>query len=141
LASLFLFALILVISNFSCSENPVTQTKASATLLSQVSLRQQQLAHPTANRLAQMQSMGMQTKNVGIQTIYIYLSQQLSATQTVELNELGITLYQDSWIPPTGNHPTGFILADMPVDKLDMLAAKNYVIKLDTAETKAVPQS
>ena len=119
----------------------MTQKKASSTLLLQVSLRLQQLTNPTVNRLSQMQSMGMKTDNIGIQQIYLYLSQPLTSSQADELRSLGITLYPDSWIPPTANHPTGFMLADMPVDKLDMLAVKNYVIKLDTAETKALPQS
>ena len=50
------------------------------------------------------------------------------------LSSLGVTVYPESWIPPVGNHPNGFILAEMPVDKLDGLAAKSYVIALDTAE-------
>ena len=54
---------------------------------------------------------------------------------------MGITIYPDSWIPPAGNNPDGFYLADMPVDKLDALAAKDYVIRLDTAEKQLKPQS
>ena len=133
--------IILVMSNFSCTGNPATQAKASTVLLSQVALRQQQLASPTTERLAQMQLMGMRTENIGSQRIYIYLSQQPTATQADELRALGITLYLDSWIPPVGNHPMGFLLADMPVGKLNALAAKDYVLKLDTAETKMEPQS
>jgi hypothetical protein len=57
------------------------------------------------------------------------------------LTGLGITIYPDSWIPPLANHPNGFVLADMPVDKLDALAAKDYVIKLDTAEQQLQPQN
>lgn len=119
----------------------MTQKKASSTLLLQVSLRQQQLSNPTVNRLSQMQSMGMKTEDIGIQSIYIYLSQPLTTSQADELRSLGIALYLDSWISPVGNHSTGFILADVPVDKLDALAAKIYVIKLDTAEIQAEPQS
>lgn len=141
LAGLFSAVVVMAMSGFSCANNPVTQAKASSILLAQVALRQQQLASPTAERLAQMQAMGMRTENLGVQRIFIYLSQPLNAQQTDELHALGITPYSDSWIPPVGNHPTGFILADMPVASLDALAAKDYVIKLDTAETKAEPQS
>jgi hypothetical protein len=140
LAGLISLIIVMGMSSFSCTEKSIAQTKASSTLLAQVALRQQQLASPTAERLAQMQSMGMKTENFGIQRIYIYLSQQLTARQGDELRALGITLYLDSWIPPVGNHPIGFMLADMPVDKLDALAAKDYVVKLDTAETKSEPQ-
>ena len=141
LAFLILFALVMGMVNFSCSESSVTQTKASSALLAQIALRQQQLDGPTTERLSQIQSMGMNTANMGIQRGYIYLKQPPTQTQITDLQLLGITIYLDSWIPPVGNHPTGYILADMPVDKLDALAAKDYVIKLDTAEIQAEPQS
>ena len=140
IVGLFSLIIILGMSNYSCMEKSVMQIKASSTLLLQVALRQQQLASPTSERLSQMQSLGMKTENIGIQRIYIYLSQKLTTAQAEDISALGITLYPDSWIPPVGNHPTGFILADVPVDKLDALAAKAYVIKLDTAESKSEPQ-
>jgi len=141
IVGLFSLIIILGMSNYSCMEKSVMQIKASSTLLLQIALRQQQLAGPTTERLSQIQSMGMNTTNMGIQRVYIYLKQPLTQTQINDLQSLGITIYLDSWIPPVGNHPTGFILADMPVDKLDALAAKDYVIKLDTAEIQAEPQS
>ena len=87
-----------------------------------------------------MQTMGMRTDYLGTQRIFIYLAQQLTPAQITELTGLGITVYPDSWIPPVGNHPTGFVLADMPVDKLDELAAEDFVIRLDTAEQQLQPQ-
>lgn len=66
--------------------------------------------------------------------VFLRFSRQPTPAQLSELSLLGVTAYPDSWIPPAGNHPTGFILADMPVDKLDALAAKNYVVGMDTAE-------
>ena len=107
----------------------------------EITLKKDQLAEPTPERLSQMQSMGMSTGNLGIQKIYIYLSQQLTAGQADELRALGVTVYPDSWIPPVGNHPAGFILADMPVGNLDALAAKDYIVMLDTAEKLLQPQS
>ena len=136
----FSFILILWLSGSACSQNSVTQQKASGALLAQIALRQQQIDKPTVERQSQMQQMGMQTANLNVQRIFIYLEQKLTANQAVELTALGINLYMDSWIPPVGNHSDGFMLADMPVDKLDTLAAKNYVIKLDTAEIEAQPQ-
>jgi hypothetical protein len=89
----------------------------------------------------QMQQMGMQTADLNVQLIYIYLAQKLTTDQAAELTALGITLYPDSWIPPVSNHPDGFMLADMPVNKIDQLAAKDCVIRLDTAEIQAQPQT
>jgi hypothetical protein len=51
-----------------------------------------------------------------------------------------VNVHADSWIPPVGSHPLGFFIADMPADKLEALAARDYVDKLDTAERQSLPQ-
>lgn len=119
----------------------LTQSKASSLLLLQISLRKEQITSPTPERLAQMEAQGMNTKSLDIQRIYIYLKQPLNPDQAAELQALRIIVYSNSWIPPAGNNPDGFYLADMPVDQLDALAAKKFVIRLDTAEKLLQPQS
>jgi hypothetical protein len=148
LTLIILISLVMVgISSSSCSDSdssPVislTQSKASSALLLQISLKQQQLASPVPERLGQMQAQGMNITNLSIQRIYIYLKQPLTQAQVNELQALGITIYLNSWIPPVGNNPDGFYLADMPIDKLDALANKDYVVSLDTAEKQLKPQS
>ena len=143
-----IFLAILGLTASSCADSSpiivtpsITQSKAASVLLLQISLRKEQLASPTPERLAQMQAQGMNTAILGVQRIYLYVQQQLSPAQTSELQALGITVYLDSWIPPVGNNPNGFYLADLPVDKLDALAAKDYVVRLDTAEKSLQPQS
>lgn len=142
-----LFIVIVGIFTLSCSNsyqgtpNSLTQSKASSLLLQQINLRREQLDSPTPERLAQMQAQGMNVSNLNIQRIYIYLKQQLTSAQTNELQALGITIYPNSWIPPISNNPDGFFLADMPIDKLNQLAAKDYVVRLDTAERQLQPQS
>jgi hypothetical protein len=140
LAVLTPLIMVLGISAFSCSDNPTVQAKTSSLLLLQVSLRKEQLTTPTQERLAQMRAQGMNVSNIGIQRIYIYLNQQLTPAHDSELRSMGITLYPNSWIPPAVNHPTGFMLADMPVDQMNALAAKDYVVRLDTAEVQSQPQ-
>ncbi len=126
--------------SLACTESDTTKAKASSFLLLQVQLRQQQIDSPTAERRSQMQSMGMDVSNLSFQRVFIHLAQPLTPAQLVELQALGTTVHPDSWLPPVGNSPTGFVLADMPVDKLDALAAKDYVVSLDTAERQATPQ-
>lgn len=82
----------------------------------------------------------MRVDNLEIQRIFIHLSQEPSQSQIEEFEAMVITLYLDSWIPPVGAHPTGFIIADMPIDKLEELASKDYVIRLDTAERQLEPE-
>jgi hypothetical protein len=125
----------------SCSGNSMTNGKESSELQLQITLRQEQISKPTAERLDQMQSMGMNAASLNIQRIYIYLKQPLTQIQANELQVMGITIFLNSWIPPVNNQPTGFLLADVPVDKIDALAAKKYVVRLDTAEKQLQPQS
>jgi len=115
--------------------------KASALLLSQIELRQQQIAEPTAERLEQMKAMGIRVDDLNIQRIFIYLSEPLHQPQVEELEALGLSLYLDSWIPPTGSHPEGFFIADMPIDKLEKVASKDYVVRLDSAERVLEPEN
>jgi hypothetical protein len=117
----------------------VVTEKASSQLISQITMREQQLAEPTDDRLEIMINIGMQTEDIGIQKVYIYSAKRLSDSQVSELVAMGITPYPDTWIPPVGAHPAGFISADMPVDKLDELVVKDYVVRLDTAETVSQP--
>jgi len=122
-------------------EIEIKAKKASALLLLQINLREQQLATPSPERLEQMKAMGMRTENLGVQRIFIHLAQEPTAQQIDELRAMGIIPYPDSWIPAAGGHPTGFIVADMPIDKLDELAGKDYVVRLDTAEQVLEPQA
>ena len=85
--------------------------------------------------------MGMNVDNLESQLIFIHLEQKLSSFQIEEIEALGVTLYTESWIPPVESHPTGFLIADMPVNKLEVLAELDYIIRLDTAETQLEPQN
>jgi len=122
-------------------EIEIKAKKASTLLVLQIDLREKQLAAPTAERLEQMKAMGMRTDNLTMQRIFIHLAQEPTPSQIDELKAMGIIPYPDSWIPPVGGHPTGFIVADMPIDKLDELAGKDYVMLLDTAEQVLEPQA
>ncbi|MFC1964940.1 S8 family serine peptidase, partial [Chloroflexota bacterium] len=75
------------------------------------------------------------------QRIFIHLNQELSTSQLEELEAMGLTVYLDSWIPPVKQHPTGFIIADMPLGKLPELARKDYITSLDTAERILKPHN
>ena len=120
-------------------EEEIVNEKVSSLLLMQVDLREAQIAAPTADRLRQMQALGMRTEDLASQRIFIHFEQRPTQSQLDELQGLGITVYVDSWIPPVGAHPTGFMLADMPIDKLYDLAARDYVIRLNTAEQLLQP--
>jgi hypothetical protein len=134
---------ILTLMVFSCT-GPTSTTisgKVSSQLSVQITLRQAQIDSPTPERLKTMHDMGMNTDNLQLQRIYIRLNKELTQAQIDELKAIGITLYLDSWIPPLSNHPTGFMLADMPIGKLAELTQKEYIVSLDTAEVQFQPQN
>jgi hypothetical protein len=120
-------------------EVEIEVTKATSLLLLQINLRRQQLADPKPDRLEQMQAMGMDTEDLEMQRIFIHLAQEPTAEQLDEMQAMGITPYPDSWIPSAGGPSAGFLAADMPIDKLDELAGKAYIIQLDTAEQMLEP--
>jgi len=122
-------------------EEDIVNEKVSSLLLMQVDLRKEQIAEPTADRLRQMQAMGIRTEDLTSQRIFIDFEQEPTQSQLAELQDLGITVYVDSWLPRVGAPPTGFMLADMPIDKLYDLAARDYVIRLDTAEQLLEPHA
>ena len=128
------------LSVISCSNTPAPAPKASQALLLQVELRKQQIAAPTDKRLEQMKSMSMITDNLTAQRVYIYMNDMATPEQEKELAEMVVKICPDSWVPPLANIPLGFYIAEMPYDKVKELAAKDYVVKLDTAEQKASPR-
>ncbi|MEN8614416.1 hypothetical protein ABFB09_03900 [Dehalogenimonas sp. THU2] len=138
IAGVFLLALA---SCFSTGPDQQLTEKASLELISQMNLRLSQLEQPTETRLDEMLAQGMNVDDLRLQRLYIYLTGPLDPSQITDLHELGITLYMNSWIPPVGAHPYGFLIADAPVDALEELAAKAWVVKLDTAEGIIQPQA
>ena len=131
--------LIAALFTGACANQEVVVEKASTLLLRQIELRKDQLAKPTTERLALMTTMGMNVDDIGVQRVFMYLAHELTLSQLEELEAMDIMLYPESWIPPVGSHSTGFITADMTIGSLKELAAKDYVVRMDTAERLIEP--
>jgi hypothetical protein len=140
IAAVLIFLTVTVIGMISCAEKMDYMSKVSSALLRQVELRREQIASPNGERLKQMQDMGLSTADLNKQLVFIYVKEPLSTTQAEDLSALGVIVHPDSWIPAVGSHPLGFFIADMPVDRLEPLAARDYIDKLDTAERQSLPQ-
>jgi clostripain len=118
------------------------EDKVSSLLSLQVEAKRRcQQAPLTASELSMMPVGGMNTEDLDMQRVFIHLAQEPTDKQLKELEALGITPYPESWIPPVGEFPTGFIVADMPVEGLGELAGIDYVAQLDTAEQMLEPQN
>jgi len=138
---LVLIALPIIMTGaVSCAEKEDNINKVSGVLLQQVDLRKEQMASPSEERLIQMKDMGLIMHDLNAQLVFIYVKGAFSLQEEQELGDLGVKVHPDSWIPPVGSHPYGFYIAEMPVEKLEVLAAKDYIIKLDTAERQSLPQ-
>jgi hypothetical protein len=139
---LFVVLLLAMIAaaTLSCAESKDNTDKVSGVLLHQLELRRQQVEAPDEERLKQMKEMNMILSDIKTQRIFIYVKEHLTPEQEKDLAAIGVKIHPDSWIPPVGNHPYGFFIADMPIEKLETLAAKDYIIRLDTAEREVVPQ-
>jgi len=134
-------SILILLLLLSCLDNKeIAHEKISSALLTQVNLKKELIEHPTEERLNLIKEMGMKADNLENQLVFIHFKQKLAESQVTELKNMGLILHMDSWIPPRGAHITGYIIADMPVDALDELAKKEYIIKLDTAERVLEPQ-
>jgi hypothetical protein len=138
--AVLMLILAVIAGMISCVEKMDYMGKVSGALLEQVELRREQIVSPNAERLKQMQDMGMSTGDLKKQPVFIYVKEPLSTAQFEDLNALGVNVHADSWIPPVGSHPLGFFIAEMPVDKLEAVAARDYIASLDTAERQSLPQ-
>ena len=73
--------------------------------------------------------------------VFIFLDRPPDAAVIAGLQSRGATVYPDSWIPPVGSHPRGFVTASVPVDNLNGLAGLSFVAKMDSAESISQPQN
>jgi hypothetical protein len=138
--AVLILTVVTVIGMASCVEKMDCMNKVSSTLLQQVELRREQIVSPNTERLKQMRDMGMSSGDLKTQPIFIYVKEPLSTLQSEDLRTIGVNVHIDTWIPPVGSHPLGFFIAEMPVDKLEALAARDYISRLDTAERQSLPQ-
>lgn len=117
------------------------EKKISGLLQLQIQLRKTYREKPTSERIKAMQRMGMKTAEMDKQVVYIHLKRKLSPSRIASLKEIGVIVHEDSWIPPVKNHPTGYVTASMPIDRLYDLAKKTFVISLETAEKVLLPKN
>jgi len=117
------------------------EKKVSGLLQIQIQIKNSYMEQPTTERLNAMRKMGMKTEEADKQLVYIHLKRKLNASQTASLKKIGVTIYEDTWVPPLENHPTGYIIASIPIDRLYDLARKTFVIRLETAEKRLLPKN
>lgn len=76
-----------------------------------------------------------------LELVVIYLDKYPTDEQISSMRQLKINCLLDSWTPPLPNHPYGFILAQLPVDKLTETLSLSFIKKMDTAEYENFPHN
>ena len=117
------------------------EKKISGLLQLQIQLRKSYREQPTSERIKAMQRMGIKTAEIDKQLVYIHLKRKLSPSRVASLKEIGVIVHEDSWVPPLKNHPTGYVTASMPIDRLYDVARKPFIIRLETAEKVLLPKN
>src|SRR3989339_1274335 len=117
------------------------EKKISGLLQLQIQLRKSYREQPTSERIKAMQRMGIKTAEIDKQLVYIHLKRKLSPSRVASLKEIGVIVHEDSWVPPVKNHPTGYVAASMPIDRLYDIARKPFIIRLETAEQVLLPKN
>lgn len=74
------------------------------------------------------------------QKLFLHFVSNPSTSQLKELEELGTTVYRDSWLPAQGDS-VGFMLAEVPVEMVAELADKDYLVRITSAEQTARPHN
>lgn len=71
----------------------------------------------------------------------IYVDKYPTDEQIKSLTNLKINCLLEVWTPPLENHPYGFFLAEIPVQKFTEALSFSFIRKIDTAEYEKFPQN
>ncbi len=74
-------------------------------------------------------------------TVLLYFQDHPGELQKDSLAALGIRCYWETWIPPVGMHPYGFVVATMPVEQFINTLSLAFVTKMETAEFSRSPRN
>jgi hypothetical protein len=79
---------------------------------------------------------GSLAPNMATVTVIIYFDGYPDNNQLKELEKLGIEIFKDTWTPPVGNHPLGFMVARLPASNLEAALELPFVKQMDSAERR-----
>jgi subtilisin family serine protease len=93
-----------------------------------------------ANKISDSRAHGRTEENSFI-TVVIYSAGFPTPAFIADLEALGVRAVPASWIPPLQNHPLGFFMARVPIDRIADVLAIAEVRQMDTAEREAIPMN
>ncbi len=123
------------------AEEPSPAAKMSALLQYQLALKQAYLANPSIGIAEALSATAGSRWDPRRQRMFVYLRGAPSSAWTQRAQSLGFTVYPETWTPPVGIHPHGFVLAAGPIQQVAAFAALDDVVRLDTAEQVLRPHN
>jgi subtilisin family serine protease len=84
---------------------------------------------------------GMEDEKLDNILLTIYFNEKPATSELNSIENIGVEFFIESWIPAMQNHPYGFMIAKVPVDKVNILLTDNSVIKVGSAETLLEPNN
>lgn len=73
--------------------------------------------------------------------VVVYMLSVPSGANLKVLEKLGVTIYPETWTPPVGKHPWGFVLAKLPLLKHVDVLALPFIKRMASAERILQPQN
>jgi hypothetical protein len=73
-------------------------------------------------------------------TIFIHMNSQLTMSQFSELNNMGVDIIKENWVPPVNGAPTGFYAATAPLSVMADLCNLSFIVKINYRGIPIEPQ-
>lgn len=73
--------------------------------------------------------------------LILYFNEFPSDDQIAKLEAEGVKVYPESWTPPVGNHPMGFLIATTSSEGIVKAAEQSFVKKIDLNKTMDMPMT
>jgi len=84
---------------------------------------------------------GMEDEKLDHILLTIYFDEKPTPSDINRIENTGVEFFVESWIPAMQNHPYGFMIAKVPVDKVNSLLTESSVTKVGSAETVSEPNN
>jgi subtilisin family serine protease len=75
------------------------------------------------------------------QKVFLHFRGYPRSTELALLHRMGVKVYQETWIPPMHNHPTGFMIAKIKVNRALDVAKQDFIVRMSSAETLRHPHN
>lgn len=73
--------------------------------------------------------------------VFVHMEKEVNQSRIKELEELGLILYPQSWIPPLGAHTTGYYIGQAKIADIVQLAKLSDIVRITSAERELSPNA